>query len=839
MKTRIKIFLLCLLMAGGATKAFGQTVMQMGITTDTYCKYGLYYSYFTFNGYKFGESYYATIYDFVGTYTSVTVPATIEYGGHVYSVCGISDDDDLAISLEEKSVINLTFEGDVTMWGSPIKVKPGIFGFGMLKFNGRSFPFDGDISNYFTSSSLNNVRVSLSDKTESQITELKKKAPWNQFYSVTYTPIHLNLATNITLCPQTNYSEDVALYSLGDYESFADANYDLSKLTLMNYSSPGVYEIDKYQNYVLVARYDKNNVDCHYVRNGYESGMGTFNFMDYDEFLDVKSDITLDLSFTWKTSSIDFIQANGLEDITYRIVGNKPMSGILSQQPISTLSGTSSGDRLTLTLPSTRTLNKVVMLAGDTEQTISAPEPVNGNYTVNLTVPTEKKSYVYVYWQETKTSETFKLIRHGGGNNHTWMMWDDGGVYDYYFEEGASEVIIPKEQLTTDMQMYINVKPGETFKVYKDGEDITSAFKNNYNPTEYWMELDKKSATYTVIYEQTEDIIEFADAAVEAICVENWDTNGDGKLSKAEAAAVTDLGEVFKGNTDITSFDELQYFTGLTALEKDAFREATNLTSIVIPENVVRISGGWTFYGCTSLEKVVLPDNLTFIDSMTFCNTNIKSISLPTLNNLILGYAVFTQTPLKSLFIPEKVTTIYNYPAYNCPNLASISVDEANTIFDSREGCNAIIKTSTNTLIAGCKNTVIPESVTALAEYAFFKTDGLVKLELPAGLTSIGRFGIRDCTSLTTVVAHMPDPFAINTSASSNNYNISDLPANCKLIVPAGKRQAYIDAGWTTDIFRGGVVEAESDHDSFDVNGDGQVTIADVTKLVNKILGKE
>ena len=61
----------------------------------------------------------------------------------------------------------------------------------------------------------------------------------------------------------------------------------------------------------------------------------------------------------------------------------------------------------------------------------------------------------------------------------------------------------------------------------------------------------------------------------------------------------------------------------------------------------------------------------------------------------------------------------------------------------------------------------------------------------------------------------------------------------CKLTVPRGTRDAYIAAGWTEDIFKGGVVEAEPEPTSYDVNGDGSVTIADVTKLVNVILGKD
>ena len=91
--------------------------------------------------------------------------------------------------------------------------------------------------------------------------------------------------------------------------------------------------------------------------------------------------------------------------------------------------------------------------------------------------------------------------------------------------------------------------------------------------------------------------ITFADANVKALCVANWDTNGDGNLSEAEAAAVTSLGTVFKSNTQITSFDEFQYFTGLTNIPMDAFYSCTGLTSIIIPDNVSTI-GLYAFYNC-------------------------------------------------------------------------------------------------------------------------------------------------------------------------------------------------------------------------------------------------
>ncbi|MBR4365713.1 MAG: serine/threonine protein kinase, partial [Bacteroidaceae bacterium] len=91
-------------------------------------------------------------------------------------------------------------------------------------------------------------------------------------------------------------------------------------------------------------------------------------------------------------------------------------------------------------------------------------------------------------------------------------------------------------------------------------------------------------------------VIDFADPAVEALCVANWDTNHDGELSFNEAAAVTDLGEVFKGNTEITSFDELQYFTGLTDSPLPIHFALSTWKTSAKYDNIVITSDGTTLY---------------------------------------------------------------------------------------------------------------------------------------------------------------------------------------------------------------------------------------------------
>ena len=123
--------------------------------------------------------------------------------------------------------------------------------------------------------------------------------------------------------------------------------------------------------------------------------------------------------------------------------------------------------------------------------------------------------------------------------------------------------------------------------------------------------------------------ITFADPAVKAICVARWDTNNDGELSFSEAAAVTTIPyAAFAENTTITSFDEFQYFTGVTEMQYDfdydegmdyygTFFECTSLKSITLPPTLTKISFG-CFRGCSALEKIIIPASVNVIEQVAF-----------------------------------------------------------------------------------------------------------------------------------------------------------------------------------------------------------------------------
>ena len=166
---------------------------------------------------------------------------------------------------------------------------------------------------------------------------------------------------------------------------------------------------------------------------------------------------------------------------------------------------------------------------------------------------------------------------------------------------------------------------------------------------------------------------------------------------------------------------------GVTSIGNCFFYWCTSLTSITIPNSVMSI-GNYAFYKCKSLTSITIPNSVTSIGDYAFAYSGLTSIT-----------------------IPNSVASIGNRAFENCPDLTSITVEKGNTKYDSRDNCNAIIETNTNKLIAGCKNTTIPNSVTSIGERAFEFCSSLTSITIPNSVTSIGRGAFYDCSSLTSI----------------------------------------------------------------------------------------
>ena len=189
----------------------------------------------------------------------------------------------------------------------------------------------------------------------------------------------------------------------------------------------------------------------------------------------------------------------------------------------------------------------------------------------------------------------------------------------------------------------------------------------------------------------------------------------------------------------------------VTSIGENAFFDCQNLNSIVIPNSITNI-GESAFCGCISLASITIPNSVIDIGEWAFGEC--ISLASCTIGNGVrsIGYAAFYGCIFTSITIPQSVTNIGEWAFGACYALTSISIENGNTQYDSRDNCNAIIETATNTLIAGCQNTIIPNSVTSIGEEAFAACLSLTSITIPSSVMNIGDFAFDYCLSLTTVI---------------------------------------------------------------------------------------
>ena len=177
-----------------------------------------------------------------------------------------------------------------------------------------------------------------------------------------------------------------------------------------------------------------------------------------------------------------------------------------------------------------------------------------------------------------------------------------------------------------------------------------------------------------------------------------------------------------------TEITDLTIPDGITAIKSSAFENCSGLKSVTIPNSVASI-GTWAFSYCSGLTSVTIPNSVTSIGDDAFRGCS----------------------GLTSVTIGDSVTSIGYYAFGYCSGLTSINVESGNSNYDSRDNCNAIIETGTNTLIVGCQNTMIPNSVTSIGDWAFAYCSGLTSVTIPNSVTSIGYYAFGYCSGLTSV----------------------------------------------------------------------------------------
>ena len=200
--------------------------------------------------------------------------------------------------------------------------------------------------------------------------------------------------------------------------------------------------------------------------------------------------------------------------------------------------------------------------------------------------------------------------------------------------------------------------------------------------------------------------------------------------------SVTTIGEgAFEGCINLNTID---FSNGVTNIGKNAFEGCHNLIS-VSRGNAIKCIGDGAFEECKSLTSFDIPDNVEIIGKSAFYGCLCLSVTIP--RKLVsLGDNAFYKCWLDSITIPKSLTNIgiraFEGCFYDCENL-EINVEEGNPKYDSRENCNAIIETKSNTLIIGCDTTKIPNSVTNIGDKAFCDWDTLYSITIPYGVKSI------------------------------------------------------------------------------------------------------
>ena len=210
--------------------------------------------------------------------------------------------------------------------------------------------------------------------------------------------------------------------------------------------------------------------------------------------------------------------------------------------------------------------------------------------------------------------------------------------------------------------------------------------------------------------------------------------------------SVTSIGDfAFEGCSGLT---ELTLPNSVRSIGNCAFSLCRGLTELTLPNSLTEI-GKYAFRGCRGLTELILPNSVTSIEESAFrgCSGLIE-LTLPSSVTSVGESAFSGCSGLTELTLPNSVTSIGNYAFSDCSGLEKITVDRGNKRYDSWGNCNSIIETGTNTLIVGCKNSVIPNSVTSIGDGAFRGCSGLTELTLPNSVTSIGDIAFTYCSGL-------------------------------------------------------------------------------------------
>ena len=441
---------------------------------------------------------------------------------------------------------------------------------------------------------------------------------------------------------------------------------------------------------------------------------------------------------------------------------------------------------------------------------------------------------------KNKKGHTFVL--HGYKNGQFYINWGWGGDFDGYF---ALTSLTPGDNdFTEDQNAVVGIQPASNNDIsYEEKQEI--GFRE--------VHVEHQGQLATLLPESERYLIsrlkvtgEIGGKDIEVIRDMSNDKYGNGNQGRLSKL---DLSEARLVGGEKFNILNLVYDTKDDVLTDATFLDCITLTNVILPQTLTEI--GYSAFFNTSLTSIVIPKTVTTLSGDAFNVPTLNSIQVEegnpnyySQNNAIyekatgklvrgcrasgipegvteIGNAAFRDADLEKIILPkslkkfgkqsfcdnEKIKDIY-IPAsieeigervFDGCNLQTITVDNDNPVFDSRDNCNAIIETATNTLLQASNGTsVIPATVTGLANGAFARLN-IKSIDIPQTVTNYGMV-LFDYSETSIFHVHYPEPIEIPENAFNliENGQVANLiRQNARLIVPDGTKAKYAAAtGW-------------------------------------------
>lgn len=338
---------------------------------------------------------------------------------------------------------------------------------------------------------------------------------------------------------------------------------------------------------------------------------------------------------------------------------------------------------------------------------------------------------------------------------------DEPNIQDIYTGSGTKSSVIIIPQVVNKNTKFIKVINNDKIYYYTLPENKTFDSGNKYE-----FALTVQDATLVTLRENindwigTEDNNSTGNAEVEMVFTKTVTVEEAGTLSTLipvnEQKTITTL--TVSGPLNGTDIAFLRSLSDNTVESACLYELDLSNASIVAGGSPYRSSFttaaniiGREMFTALKLESLILPNNITTIGSLAFTSSpNLTNITIP--NSVTqLDDAAFGVSNISSIVIPKSVTSISHSMFLGCVNLTSIIVDEENSHFTSGDNCNAILTKDGTVLVAGCKSSIIPNTVTEIFINAFYGIANLTSIEIPNSVTTIGSsaFESTDLTSIT------------------------------------------------------------------------------------------